>query len=383
MNWRNPGLLLVSIVAFGLIIAAVRADDEEDEPRSGLSSLINTDVLIDNYIRVVVRKYNLNEQQAQFTEQLVRQQAKAFLDQHQYQLFPLVDRMFEVRAGGDISSQEMVDWGTTVLPIYEDARQIIVAANDGFREILDDEQRKIHDQDVKLMYESFDMTEEQLGKMVSGEMTVDEFRNPQRRRSNPQPGSIRSTRAPSSDTGNRGDVAPPPGQPRPATGDGQATVTYERPSTTETPSTESASRDRRRPGQPTRQQDPDKYESEWDKYVADFIERYSLNDAQTQKAHTILKSCKEQAAQLVRRNKSKIEVLDKQLADARKDKDTASEVAKLTKQRDGLLEPLTQIFERQLKPRLDKLPTRAQREAAEKPKPRPAAPAKEPATTGP
>jgi len=47
-----------------------------------------------------------------------------------------------------------------------------------------------------------------------------------------------------------------------------------------------------------------------------------------------------------------------------KDKRKLDRIAKINTQRAKLLEPLNQIFERQLKPRLEKLPTSAQRRAA-------------------
>ena len=65
--------------------------------------------------------------------------------------------------------------------------------------------------------------------------------------------------------------------------------------------------------------------------------------------------------------KPKTERLDGELQKLRqtKDKSSAGKRTKLTEQKTKLLEPVNRIFEKELKPRLEKLPTRAQRKAAE------------------
>lgn len=109
------------------------------------------------------------------------------------------------------------------------------------------------------------------------------------------------------------------------------------------------------------------YEGEWDKYVQDFIVRYSLDESQRQKADAILADCKEQANRYMSGKKSDFERLDareKELQ-ASKEKSKSADLSELTKTRQKLREPIGQVFERQLKPRLEKIPTRAQRKEAE------------------
>lgn len=103
--------------------------------------------------------------------------------------------------------------------------------------------------------------------------------------------------------------------------------------------------------------------SAWEKYVSEFIERHACDDEQTQKAAAILAQCQEQGrAYLSKKEKYFHNLQTKtQAARARGDRD---EQKVLDERYAELRKPIDDIFEEQLKPRLDKLLTRAQREQA-------------------
>jgi hypothetical protein len=178
----------VIVVGCGLMISAAPAqNDKVRNAPSPLAGLFNVDAFLDGYVRLVARKYHLDEEQERYTAQLVRERAQGFIDRHEDDLYDLLENMFDVRAGGDMSPDELIAWGKRARPIYEDAKQIVIEANDQWREVLTDDQRAIHDGDVALMWENFDITETHLDRMVSGEMTVEEFRNPPRYETGEQP----------------------------------------------------------------------------------------------------------------------------------------------------------------------------------------------------
>ena len=102
----------------------------------------------------------------------------------------------------------------------------------------------------------------------------------------------------------------------------------------------------------------------WSRYVADFIERHELNEDQAHKAQAILSDCQAKAEQKTMR-------LRMQCAPLLTELDAQGELKPDQQQRlDGLLgsvrEAVDKIFTEQLKPRLERLPTRAQKEAAER-----------------
>lgn len=410
--------VVLGLVLAGATGAPVLAQDRE--PSGGYSAIIdNIDVLVDNYARFLARKYNLTEEQNEYTKHLLREKSYEFLDKHEERLRGLVDRLFEVRGGGDMSPDELVQWGQEIQPIYDEAKRIIIGGNDEWREILNEDQKRIHDEDLRLMTDSFATTEDQLDRIRHGNMTVEEFRNPRARvtrRNNKTPGTVRSRQSmpeqpvdaaaqaemdasgvqvePLPRTGEpvppmpppqRTDVAPPP-PPEEISVDGKpvpprvtpptAARTVDRPA--------GVGRSSESPGDGGRSEEPPQppnsrvargapmksaagYEGQWDKYVADFIVRYTLDEEQQQKAHTILDNCKAQASRYLRGKESLMTQLDAQLEEAKKstDKEKASAISSIQKKRSDLEAPVNDIFEKSLKPRLEKLPTRAQRKAEE------------------
>lgn len=374
---RQRIVLIVAAVTVGSLSAGMsNAEDKPVRPApSPLASLFNVDVFLNSYVRLVAQKYDLSEEQQDFTSQLVQTKAKAFINQHQDDLYELLERMFDVRAGDDMTVEELMAWGEQARPIYEEAKQIVIAANDEWRATLNEEQRLIHDGDVALMWDNFLITENHLDRIVDGSMTVEEFRNPPRYVTpddaqlnntppdDPPPSEKRvdrpdRARPEPAPKPNDGSTLPPPkrGTPEQAKPEPKPKTAPKRPTTNRTTAT------------PT--QNPKTFETVWDKYVRDFIAKYKLNPAQTQKAEAILASCKRQGQQVVRRNEKRFEQIDAQLAELRKDRQRDKAKTDLIKryeeQRAKLVQPLSDIFEKRLKPQLDKLPTRAQREAAEK-----------------
>lgn len=398
MSGIRPGATLLLAVLLSACAAPTFAQDEQDEGRTaGYNAIIdNIDLLIDNYARFLGRKYDLTEEQDEYTKSLLRERSYEFLNKNEDTLRNVVDRMFDVRSGGDMTPEGLIEWGKTVQPIYDEAKKLITDGNNEWREILTPEQQKLHDEDVRLMLQSFETTEDQLDSILSGEMTVDEFRSPQKnkRRSRRSRNTAQPRQAPApvgddpaaapetrvSRLPENGNASAPDRPTRRITREGRVApgdsgesveadagsardrgVAAKRGRTAKAPAP-------RTPGKRTSSRSAGKgYESKWDKYVKDFIAKYQLNDEQTQKANAVLADCKAQAAKRLSGHKSQFDMIDKQLESLKKSKDKSKSktMAALNKQRNKLMEPLDQIFEKQLKPRLEKLPTRAQRRAAE------------------
>ncbi len=415
------------IGAWLLVGVAVLSAAQAQERRGYSSLLDNSEFLIDSYSSFLVRKYNLTPEQTEFTKTLIKQKAQTFLSNHNDSLRGLVDQLFDVRTGAEMSPDELVTWGKQVMPLYEEAKKLVISGNDDWRQILNDEQKLIHDQDLVLMNNSFQMTERQLGRIVSGEMTVDEFRFPQNpaKRAAPAPAPPQVVQMP----------------PRPAPGEVDAELAQKLaqdqqqqvidvqaqeeaklneavkqaeeagldPSHVQQPVggppiTPGKSIDQVKPEaaeeakevsqppppqpqpmpavpaphavQPAPPSGPAKaprpHEGEWDTYVRQFIERYKLDAQQAQKAHSILDDCKSAAEKVTRGNQGAIERLDQRKAELTNSTSPtkAADLAKIEEERKKLLEPISRIFDGQLKPRLERLPTRAQRklgDAAPKP----------------
>jgi len=376
MRSRFPAVRVAGMVLLAGV--ALPALAQTDPARPSYSRLLNIDALVEAHARTLARRYNLSEDQDLYTQAFLREKANAFLDRHREELFDLIDRLVEVRAGGDMSQQELIAWGKQALPLYEQAKTLIVQGNDEWRQILTEEQRKTHDQDLQEMYDSFGTTEDQLQRIVSGQMTLDDFRRGPARQ---VPRATQPLRPAASvqpqDAASPGRIPQPagtPGQgPQATVSDaGGAVAAKSTPQTTGGAASGSRrSQAARGRGGAASHSQPARtgtdFESQWEAYVREFIQKYQLDDGQTQRAQSVLKECQESAQRIIQKNKPEIEQLDKKLlalGDS-KDADKLKELTEIGTRRTKLLEPINEIFEKQLKPRLEKLPTRAQRQAAE------------------
>jgi hypothetical protein len=109
------------------------------------------------------------------------------------------------------------------------------------------------------------------------------------------------------------------------------------------------------------------FETQWEAYTRLFIARYRLDKEQAQKAWSVCKDCQERGRAYVANHRSELEELDRRIETAKKPSPAGDKAlaAELALQRQKLMGPLAKLFEERLKARLEFLPTRAQREAAQ------------------
>lgn len=105
---------------------------------------------------------------------------------------------------------------------------------------------------------------------------------------------------------------------------------------------------------------PSDFETEWEAYTREFIAKYKLDAAQTQKAWLACKEAQSRARRYLARRKEHIDELKQRVAES----SSADERRSLTLQLAGLVEPVHEIFTSYLVPRLESLPTRLQRKSA-------------------
>lgn len=107
-----------------------------------------------------------------------------------------------------------------------------------------------------------------------------------------------------------------------------------------------------------------RHNDRWVRYVREFITRYNLNTEQQESAWRIHKDCVGAADEVIQRIRNRLEeALNRRAKAVEEAKPDEQERADTELKR--LREPIDRIFAERLQPRLDKLPTEAQRRAAE------------------
>lgn len=106
----------------------------------------------------------------------------------------------------------------------------------------------------------------------------------------------------------------------------------------------------------------------WQKYVERFIQKYDLDDEQAQKCRRLLADCDALAEKAARKTEARWNEVQAQLKQAI-DAGDGKKAIELRDESKKLSAPIEKIFEDRLKPGLEKIPTRAQRQKAETEKP--------------
>src|SRR5262245_60247460 len=155
--WIRSAIVGTLMLAAATPVQAQDKKERKGDSSGGYSAIIdNIDMLVENYAKFLGRKYDLNDEQFNYTKQLLRDKVYGFLDKNETEVRDLFDQMFQARTAGNMSQEGLVLWGKRVGPIYDEAKKIIEGANGEWREILNEQQRAIHDEDVKLMKQSFE-----------------------------------------------------------------------------------------------------------------------------------------------------------------------------------------------------------------------------------
>lgn len=110
--------------------------------------------------------------------------------------------------------------------------------------------------------------------------------------------------------------------------------------------------------------------SRWEAYTRRFIERHKLDSEQTEKAWQILAECQKKAHAYLDDRRERIEALERELADARAAAEPGqrSKTAELERRLSAAAGPVDEIFEQQLRPRLQALLKPSQRQAEDAPR---------------
>jgi len=118
--------------------------------------LWNVEAMMEDAVIQISRRYNLNKAQEDYTRLLLTSRVKAFLEEYESDVRELLKESIDLRRGLIAGTAETYKrWATRAEPIYKAAQEAILAGNQEWGEILNDDQKKIHDADLALMKSQF------------------------------------------------------------------------------------------------------------------------------------------------------------------------------------------------------------------------------------
>lgn len=319
-------------------------------------------------------RYLLSEEQQQAAAQIFARESVGLFMRHSDRIMDYSLDMLKTRAAGEaITPEQVARWVTLAEPVMNDARDRMNVVVKDFGRELDPEQRELLQRDLEAANRRLHDMDRMAVKWKRGEWSPDDWGledDPIQLE-----GEIRLMEQGGPDLRAKEGAAD------------DADAAAENAGASTDPSQRDAASERqpsdRRPrpsgqaaggGSPTDQPGrerpaiaPAADEHEWARYVREFIRRYDLNEAQQNRAWAIYKDVRAYGERIEER-------VDKAVADLRQRQAATQDAdarAKLDQQVASANQPLERIFE-QMKRRLDRLPTRSQREEAQKKQPPPA-----------
>ncbi len=308
-------LVAIAGVLPGFVAATVHAADESNAAQRDITRLWNVDQIMRQAAENIARRYNLNQVQREETEALLVDEVTRFLQAHE-DIWPLVRDLTRYQIEGKAPSGEVAKKiGAKALPLLQEIEDAIFSANERWREILSPEQRKMHDYDLQDMAKTFGKMKDNFEAMARGEA--------REARVFPEPNP------------NANQPARPPRPPRDFVPVPQQPILREAGT-----------------------------ESGWDEWVANFIQKYNLDESQADAARSILRECKQRARDHRNANRDKYAEVQRRLDDASLGSQAADvRVAKLRvwKQIErSLNKPIMDLYQ-ELQARVNRIPTDAQR----------------------
>ncbi len=286
---------------------------------------------------MISERYGLDEdQQAQLRHEIMMLDWELF-SRHADRILEYATEAIETRAAGQpFTPGQIARWTTLAEPVFADMRQRFQEAAEAFADELTPEQRELLLRDVEAADRRLDWVEQMSEKWKRGQWSPADWGMDNDPIQNPELAAAAGGGASAAPTGNKNQAAGGQDVRRAQTGPASASKSPRRKAAASAPADEHP----------------------WARYTRQFVARYRLNNEQRQRAWSIYRDARQREDYLTQRFQRARDALRKRLAD------TKARAAVEQKQSSQYETERQRVFE-QMKQRLEKLPTRAQRRAVQ------------------
>ena len=126
------------------------AVEEPPKPQTP-STEATIDKIMDQAVRNIARRYNLNEAQTLETDKLMKREVRRFLKEHEKEVWPLLRDLIAAQMMGKPpeNREDAMRVGKAAKPLAKLAQEAIIQGNMEWRQFLTEEQLRTHDFDLK------------------------------------------------------------------------------------------------------------------------------------------------------------------------------------------------------------------------------------------
>ena len=159
------GAVLCNVLLFSLASGAQAQEEEQPDilDRDVLDSeadpggFWNVSSILEMAVDNLGRRYNLNDTQKAYTNNMMQTRVTRFIRDHQDEVWPILRSLLLHQQQGTLPDQETAKrMGPRVLKLMHEAKKEIYESNSEWREILTDDQKRMHDWDLKEMDKTFE-----------------------------------------------------------------------------------------------------------------------------------------------------------------------------------------------------------------------------------
>ncbi len=162
--------------ALTLVLAAAQVWGGAPAPAQGQKptpnnpwSMWDIQQMITRATNEVTKRYNLTPDQTEFTRNLIVTGVNKFLDKHETKIREIFGEIIRYQmAGQDPPAEKVQEWTDVITPMFDEAKAQIIEGNHEFRTVLTDDQKKIHDIDLKVMEQNFVDAQKRLDRWKEG-----------------------------------------------------------------------------------------------------------------------------------------------------------------------------------------------------------------------
>ncbi len=167
INWLLG--LGMAVAAANTTSAQTPPDDTATPPGFGPTSA-TVERIMETAVHNIAARYNLNELQRISTNDLMKREVRQFLRDHEAEVWPAIRSMLQTQFGlvkpEDVEEVKRV--GAATRPLAKLAKEAIFRANEEWRQILNEEQKKVHDFDMTEMRRTFTEIDTNLASWEEG-----------------------------------------------------------------------------------------------------------------------------------------------------------------------------------------------------------------------
>lgn len=163
------GLCLVAVVLAAPMAGWASPNDKSFKLDQGPAAW-NVDAMIEQASKNIIRRYNLNEEQAAKTREMLRAGVHKFLREHQEEIWPILRELWEFQVQGELPDPTVSKRiGARVRPLLLAAQKAIMEGNEVWGDTLSEDQRRLHEFDLNEMRNTFGKMDENFKNWEAGQ----------------------------------------------------------------------------------------------------------------------------------------------------------------------------------------------------------------------